>query len=266
MTVKLAVLAMFKNEADILEEWLHHYIAEGVGRFYLVNNDSTDHFQEVLDRFDSQVVQCVTDNRKHAQVSIYNDQLQRIRADAWSPEWLLVCDLDEFLYASAGTISSVLSELPDHVAQVHIRWLMFGSSGHQAQPSGGVVENFTHRARYPNVTQEHFFHKSLVRLHAVLQLHVHEHTLNSERPWSSIRIDTDTEDSIKTALLRLNHYCILSWQRFQRIKMTRGDVNNAMYDHFRDRSYFESYDVNDVLDTSLRTKRNHKSTVIPDDT
>ena len=31
----LSVLSVFKNESHILEEWLNHYINEGVEHFYL---------------------------------------------------------------------------------------------------------------------------------------------------------------------------------------------------------------------------------------
>ena len=32
------VLAIFKNEADVLDEWVRHHIEEGVSRLYLVDN------------------------------------------------------------------------------------------------------------------------------------------------------------------------------------------------------------------------------------
>lgn len=38
----LSILAMFKNEADIIEEWLDHHIYHGVEHFYLIDDYSTD--------------------------------------------------------------------------------------------------------------------------------------------------------------------------------------------------------------------------------
>ena len=40
----LSILAIFKNEAMNLKEWIEHYILNGVEHFYLINNGSTDNF------------------------------------------------------------------------------------------------------------------------------------------------------------------------------------------------------------------------------
>ena len=33
----LSVLAIFKNEGHIINEWLNHYLLEGVDHFYLID-------------------------------------------------------------------------------------------------------------------------------------------------------------------------------------------------------------------------------------
>ena len=38
----LAIVAVFKNEADVLDEWIQHYVLEGVSKLYLIDNGSTD--------------------------------------------------------------------------------------------------------------------------------------------------------------------------------------------------------------------------------
>jgi hypothetical protein len=43
-----SVMAMFKNEAAALKEWLDHHIAHGVEHFYLVNDNSNDKPEEIL--------------------------------------------------------------------------------------------------------------------------------------------------------------------------------------------------------------------------
>ena len=45
---KLSVGALFKNEASILKEWIEHYLHHGVEHFYLINDNSTDNFLDVL--------------------------------------------------------------------------------------------------------------------------------------------------------------------------------------------------------------------------
>ena len=40
----LSLIAIFKNESHILKEWIEHYINEGVDKFYLIDNGSTDNY------------------------------------------------------------------------------------------------------------------------------------------------------------------------------------------------------------------------------
>ena len=51
----LAILAIFRNEADIMEEWIEHHINEGVDHFYLINNQSTDNYSEILDKYEGKI-------------------------------------------------------------------------------------------------------------------------------------------------------------------------------------------------------------------
>lgn len=59
----LSVGAIFKNEAHILEEWIQHYLAEGVDHFYLIDNGSTDNFMEILNRYTDKVTLYSDDTR-----------------------------------------------------------------------------------------------------------------------------------------------------------------------------------------------------------
>jgi len=52
--------------------------------------------------------------------------------------------------------------------------------------------------------------------------------------------------------IRLHHYPIQSLDFFQRIKMTRGDVNLLKYESIRDMNYFKRYDTPCTnIDTTL---------------
>jgi Glycosyl transferase family 2 len=44
----LSIIAIFKNEACVMKEWLDHHIGHGVEHFYLVDDDSSDDILEVL--------------------------------------------------------------------------------------------------------------------------------------------------------------------------------------------------------------------------
>ena len=44
----LAVVAIMKNEAPYVKEWLDYHLAAGVNHFYIYDNESPDNFKEVL--------------------------------------------------------------------------------------------------------------------------------------------------------------------------------------------------------------------------
>ena len=47
----LVVVGIFKNEADILPEWLEHHLWQGVEHFFLIDNNSTDDWQSAVAPF-----------------------------------------------------------------------------------------------------------------------------------------------------------------------------------------------------------------------
>ena len=49
--MKIDVAMCFKNEAHILEEWINHYIDEGIVQFLLCNNNSTDDYKSILNKY-----------------------------------------------------------------------------------------------------------------------------------------------------------------------------------------------------------------------
>ena len=44
----LAVVAIFKDEARYLREWLDYHLLTGAEHFYLYNNDSSDDYEKIL--------------------------------------------------------------------------------------------------------------------------------------------------------------------------------------------------------------------------
>lgn len=180
MTV-LALLSIFKNEAHIMQEWLTHYVEEGVTYFFLIDNGSTDDYMHILGaHIASGLVTLVKDTKRHAQVCLYNKYYARLakqRAD-----WLLTCDFDEFVYVGKPflTIVDYLNTLPPHVRQIRIPWKMFGSSGHVKQPDSAIKGfKLRERLKFPKNRQC----KSISRTSEIGQLNTHETYFTSEWSW-----------------------------------------------------------------------------------
>lgn len=144
---RLAICAMFKNEAPWLKEWLsYHHGVLGVEHFYLYNNESTDNYLEVLQPFiDQGIVELIdwdSANPEHqafgafmdapwsaAQLGAYNDCLQ-IKA-LGKAKWVAMIDIDEFIVPVKGVKS--LYSLLDKAEKkkkgtVCLHWRVFGTS------------------------------------------------------------------------------------------------------------------------------------------
>jgi len=46
--MKVSIVSIFRDESKYLKEWIEFHLLVGVDKFYLVNNNSIDNFNEVL--------------------------------------------------------------------------------------------------------------------------------------------------------------------------------------------------------------------------
>lgn len=263
-----AVLAVFKNEATNIGEWITHYINQGASKIILVDNNSTDQWREVVKPFlDNGKVEFREDLRPHAQGDIYRDILQDGTLSNYA--WLLVCDLDEFVYARRGyqTIADFLNRFSlKGVGVVMLPWKNFGSCGHIEQPHS-IRKGFIKRAKvpYPEAMPGFTRGKYLCRLSHTHDICIHNpilkaghFTLASGRNLSgylsSIKqgVVPISEAELENCFLHINHYPIQSRVYFKTIKAVRGDgffKEPAL--QTKGDSYFHKFDINDILDDEL---------------
>jgi len=134
----LAICAIFKDEARYLGEWIEFHQAQGVQRFYLYENNSTDEWEAALEPY-ARVVEVHHWPHQPGQLSAYSDCLRQHR---WDTRWIAFLDLDEFLYSPTGsTLPEVLRGFP-RVPGVVANWRIYGTNGHDTAPEGSVVESY----------------------------------------------------------------------------------------------------------------------------
>ena len=252
---KLALVAIFKNERHILEEWILHYIKQGVDKFYLINNGSNDNYLDILEKYkNDKILDLVNDSKRYSQVELYNKYFLEKRNKC---EWLMICDLDEFIYARNGysRIIDYLDSLDKNIGQIKIPWKMFGSSGYINQPDY-VVKSFLKRQSY-NIKQK-INCKSIVRGTHCLRLDIHQHhssgsVINCDNTpdLNPFNFTTVSENKLNNCFLHCNHYAIQSKNWFLNIKKTRGDATSPATDNIRNLNYFNEYDHNEYEDLEL---------------
>jgi len=276
MKYYLVLVAIFKNETAILQEWLEHYFMEGVDHIYLIDNGSEDQPQRILAPYVREgTVEYHVDPRPHMQTGHYNSYLDQVKRDA---EWVIVVDLDEFIYSRLQftTIADYLKSVESTVSQIYIPWKLFGSSGWLEQPAN-CLDHFIHRTLYNHVKTngmrdaDHMFIKTIVRTKYLTRMEIHcsgiqapsvnvQQITSDGQPADLVdpSFQSISEEILKKSALHLNHYPIQSYEWFRRVKMPRGSAAMAVNDKVRTIGYYNSFDShsNQIIDEELCRKHN----------
>lgn len=244
--------AIFKNEAHILDEWIRHYQFHGIEHIYLINDNSSDNYLDILKPYiDDEYVtlfqaEHIEQKVNSTQMIFYNRYFNKDIRDKTT--WFGIFDLDEFLYCvDTIDIKRILRKydttLTDDIGCIHSDWVHFGSNGFKKQPQY-VVPNFIMRSKY---NRKLIARKSISKMKHLRRFSLHSHVLDSGR---KINISINNKGSVKEPVLLINHYKIQSEQFWRDIKMTRGDMGYYAVNP-RDMEMFKQLDINDVKDTRL---------------
>jgi Glycosyltransferase family 92 len=147
----LSAVAIFRDEADYLKEWIEYHKLLGIEHFYLYNNLSEDHYQTVLqpyiDNGDVDLIEWPYENGpgnpwSKIQKKSYHDAVEKCIDDT---KWLAILDTDEFFVPNQhDTIASLIAseevkKKNKRVAGYEISWILFGTSGVEKVPSDKLM-------------------------------------------------------------------------------------------------------------------------------
>jgi len=112
----LAVTLMVRDEADVVQQWLDHHVAQGVDVFVITDNGSVDGTTEVLTAFAARedvVVDLRHDPVHRKQQSAVVTQMARDAYTVHHADWVVNADADEFLLPKdrSATLASVFAQL-----------------------------------------------------------------------------------------------------------------------------------------------------------
>lgn len=213
----VSVMAILKDEAPNMEEWLGHHLAVGVDHFFLYDNGSTDDLHEVLRPYaDHGIVTCVYFPMRGLQRDANNHVVRFFGA---TTEWLAYVDIDEFLVPEHDEpIGQVLARLD--AEQVLVSRKEFCYSGHRAPPGGLITEAYREfSTNVPRVGTSEILAKPIIRPAAVARVGIHNATTLHGRTVNTAGQPTSEEATViedpSYANLQMNHYFTKSWQEFQ---------------------------------------------------
>jgi len=230
-TYTLSLLTICKNESMVIEEFIEHYLWQGVQHIYIIDNGSTDDTKDKIKKY-SKYITYYYKTEPHKQIDHYNDVYKKIKHKT---KWLIVADVDEYIYNKNknNNICDFVNTLDySKIAAVQLNWNMFGSSGYINQPES-IRKSFTFKKIDLDDNP-----KSIVNTSLTKSLNIHTHNYTNDNI-----IQNPSE-------LQLNHYAIMSEEYFRSVKMTRGAADNVV--NVRDMNYFDKYDHKEVIDEELK--------------
>jgi Glycosyltransferase family 92 len=140
----LGFCLVVKDQNEDLREWVNYHYAMVVSRFYIYDDGfagPTPAGAVLQPLMDSGLV-VIEDTHKHSKQQLANYQ-RCLVSHRHQHQWLAFLDVDEFIVIDQKKVSIplMLSNYTQY-GGVGLNWVMFGSSGHDKRPAGGV-DNYT---------------------------------------------------------------------------------------------------------------------------
>ena len=250
----LAVVAILKNEAPYLREWLDYHLLAGVEHFYLYDNDSTDNQAEVAAPYiEAGLVDYFPLPGKGMQMPAYNDAVKRFKFHC---RYMAFIDLDEFIFPKSNrAITEVADEILSRdptAASLGIHWQIFGSNGEEkTNYSRGVLDRFTRRA--PSENELNKFVKLIADPRKIEYMPT-MHFAHFFKPFRSVDeklnfIPENVVLPIETKKMVVNHYHPKSKEEYIRTKMQRGWACST--DNPYSEEQFKIHDRNEIFDDGI---------------
>lgn len=247
----LAIVAIAKNEANNIREWIAYHLVVGVDIVYLYDNESDDSTKEQIQEFiDMGKVIYTYFPGKNQQLPAYDHAIANYKNEC---KYMAFIDCDEFLAVPYGkelvkVIDEIISNSPN-AGGLGVNWALYGSSGYEKKQTGLLIETYLKRGNidaWPN------FHVKTIVNPRMVEKYISPHfplyrlgawsvdsTGKRQRLWFNHDVDF--------SVIRCNHYFCKSKEEFI-AKRSRGMADRqAKYDM----SKFNEYDLNDVDDNMM---------------
>lgn len=259
--IDLAIVAIAKNERRYFPEWLAFHRDQGVQRFFIYDNNSTDGTREYLNTLNDVIV--FKWPFEQSQLRAYAHALEPLPFWQGDPigrrlvecaNWVAFIDLDEFLFSPTGLrLPEVLKRYEaSSIGSVVAHWCLYGTSGHVFDSADPVTMRFTYRATNPDAHV-----KTIVRTaNGPHTISSNPHRFTHLRPGLTsvdenglvIPDKSMPTENITANILRINHYALKSEQEFKRkLRVPRAD-NGWMRE---EANWRECLDKNEVEDKGI---------------
>jgi len=241
----LSVVAVVKNEAPYIAEWIEYHLLAGVEKFYIYDNESDDNIKEILEPYIKEgIVEYIFWHGKGQQIIVYNDAVERFRYNSF---WLAFIDIDEFIVPiSTKTIPEFLKDFED-VCGIEINWIMYGDSGHKTKTEGLVIERFKDHSEDDFAENRQV--KTILNPRHVLCMQVHHACYVKQTSVNSDKNKNKKYFPNRKPLfnkIRINHYFTKSYEEFL-AKQAKGRVAPSFADKKLGDEYYHVNDERNIV-------------------
>lgn len=245
---KIAICAIFKDEAPYLLEWLAFHKMIGVDLFFLYDNGSSDGGADIVraSNFARNVTLTEWPERP-GQLSAYN-HFREHHAPRFT--WAAFIDIDEFIMPLVGSSIRDILMRPAyrHFAQILLQWVVFGPSGHERRPPGLVIENYVRRLPLNAEASRHI--KTIVRTATMRGIDYTPHAAECDGPACNTRGEEVLPYAIQPTechdVMVVNHYFTKSREEWD-FKRRRGRGDSLEPHH--DQMFFDVASEGVIEDT-----------------
>ena len=137
-----SICSIFKNESEILKEFIEYHKMLGTDHIYLYNNNSSDNYLQILNAYIHEGFVTLVDwEKSFAQCEAYQHCYNNVKNETF---WIAFIDVDEFIVPhEAENVKSFFRRFEEYPSVV-LYWKMFGTSGLiERDKNKLVIEQFT---------------------------------------------------------------------------------------------------------------------------
>lgn len=259
---ELSIAAIFKDEMEIIPEWIEYHRLLRVEHFWLYNNGSSDNYLEFLKPY---IIQGIVDliqwpspahlNWTAFQARAYNDAILRAKVQS---KWMALIDVDEFivpLYGKSDLKSQLMhfETIPD-CGGITLYWLLFGTSHLFDLPAGKILtESLLYRSA--QLFKDNYSVKTICRPDRVDIFYIHvgkylpryrDYTLDK----GHYEMDHPQAGALVIDPIRIHHYWTRNERYLREIKSPRRSlVEGAFFSEERIQSFEET--LNTTFDDAI---------------
>ena len=272
---KLSIGVCIKNESFYINEFIQHYISQGVEHFYIIDNNSDDDIENVLKSSNyNSLITLITDKRiidmndaysyPNGLISVINDNLYEIIKK--ETEWAIIVDIDEFMYGKNGyNIKSYLENVTSDIGCIYVLWniMTISNINNEISTSFSIYSNRFKRLNYDtinnlswNIRNANDFGKSIFRtsmLNGKIGLHkthsitgkiINNYGENNNSWYDNCNAIDYSETKFKHINITLDHYVIRHLDDYNKKKISY-ESNNKQRNSLLT-GVFELFDIDDV--------------------